>query len=140
MTNVKRLALSLILSLLATSVHALEIQDVRWGFDGQVLPERFNVLSVLVANPSSAPFDDALSLYKTQGTATRVGAIEEQPCYLAPFSARWVQFYPYLDQEGLEWVLSWGRTQWRVQPQPRFGPPATVLLTESDPLAMRQSS
>jgi hypothetical protein len=41
----------------AVSVSALEVQQVKWGFDGQFVPCRFNLNSVLVANPvwSSRP-------------------------------------------------------------------------------------
>src|SRR6185369_3950315 len=49
------------------SARALEVQQVRWGFDGTVVPGRFNLLSVLIGNPSTKPFDGTVNLYKSRG-------------------------------------------------------------------------
>ena len=78
--------------LAAAPVSALEVQQVKWGFDGQVVPARFNLLSVLVANPSAAPFDGTVNLYKGRGLEERVGAVYRSPCYLSPLTTRWLQF------------------------------------------------
>ena len=55
------------------AVAGLEVREVIWGFDGQVVPGHFNLLSVLVANPAGTAFDGNLVLYETRGLATRVG-------------------------------------------------------------------
>ena len=119
----------------AGAAFALDIQEVRWGFDGQVVPERFNLLSVLVANPSAEAYEGALNLTCGHGSG-RLGGVEEQPCYLAPFTARWVQFHPYVVNENYQWELSW-RGDRKTLNFPRLGPPASVLLTEADLLASR---
>ncbi|HEX4263306.1 MAG TPA: hypothetical protein VH597_03120 [Verrucomicrobiae bacterium] len=123
-----------LLFLVAVSASALEVQQVRWGFDGQVVPGRFNLLSVLVANNSTTPFDGTVNFYKSRGLEDRVGAIYAAPCYLSPLATRWVQFYVYIDNQYDQWRLEWGRgpdARHDVDP-PKWGPPAQVLLSDSE--------
>src|ERR1017187_9243136 len=115
----------------AVSVSALEVQQVKWGFDGQVVPGRFNLLSVLVANPDAAPFDGTVNFFKSRGLAERVGAVYGTPCYLSPMMTRWLQFYVYVDNQYDQWRLEWGRgpdDHREIEP-PKWGPPAQVILS-----------
>jgi hypothetical protein len=130
---------ALVLIALASPLHAIEVEEHLWGFDGKAVPERFNVLSVLVSNPSPEPFQTALTLYRTVGAGGRVGAKLVRECFLSPHSSRWVQFHPYVRGEGERWTLQWGRgPKASAQvPQPTVGPPATVLLTDPDALFTR---
>ena len=118
----------------AVSVSALEMQQVKWGFDGQVVPGRFNLLSVLVANPDATPFDGTVNFYKSRGLAERVGAVYKTPCYLSPLTTRWLQFYVYIDNQYDQWRVEWGRgpdDHHSIEP-PKWGPPAHVLLSDSE--------
>lgn len=124
-----RLLLVLVLSHAAL---ALEIKQMRWGFDGKVLPDRFNLLSVLVAQePGGQPFDGELVLTETRGTEQGVGAPLVQPLYLTPGTERWVQFVAVVSQEE-EWRLRWGKGAKSVAPvpAPKLGPPAAVVLMD----------
>ena len=118
----------------AISASALEVKEVKWGFDGAVVPDRFDVLSVLIENPSMDPFDGTVNLYKSRGIGERVGAIYSTPCYVSPLTARWVQFYVYVENQYDRWRLEWGRDpseQKEFEP-PRLGPPAQVLLSDAE--------
>jgi hypothetical protein len=117
-----------------TAAGALEVQDVRWGFDGHVVPGRFNLVSVLVANSSDAPFDGNVDIYKTRGLADRVGAVYDSPCYLASGTARWLQFYVYIDNQNDSWRLAWSRSPNDTQDidAPKWGPPAQVLISNPE--------
>jgi len=118
----------------AVSVSALEVQQVKWGFDGQVVPGRFNLLSVLVANSDATPFDGTVNFCKSRGLAERVGALYRTPCYLSPMMTRWLQFYVFIDNQYDQWRLEWGRgpdDHHDIDP-PKWGPPAQVLLSGSD--------
>ena len=118
----------------AVSVSALEVQQVKWGFDGQVVPGRFNLVSVLVANSDPAPFDGAVNFSKSRGLAERVGAVYEIPCYLSPLTTRWLQFYVYIDNQYVQWRVEWGRgpdDHYDI-PAPKWGPAAQVLLSDSE--------
>jgi hypothetical protein len=114
----------------------LDVQQTLWGFDGQVVSDRFNLLSVLVSNPSPQPFDGRLVLKKTVGTL-RVDAPYVQTVYIAPHSSRWVQFHPFTKYGWEDWSLSWGSgsAEQVTLPQPRHGPQACVLLDDQDPLS-----
>jgi hypothetical protein len=114
------------------SASALEVQQVRWGFDGTVVPGRFNLLSVLVANPSTAPFDGMLSLYKNRGLE-RVGALYGNPCYISPLATRWVQFYVYIENRYDQWRVEWGRgpDNHHDLDEPKWGAPGRILLSDS---------
>ena len=116
--------------LTATLCRGLEVREAIWGYDGRVLPEHFNVLSVLVSNPSDRPFEGTLRLAKEHG----LGAAYAQPCYVSPSGTRWVQFYPYVNGNSSPWILGWGRRpgeNMRLNP-PDFGPPARVFLYDAD--------
>ena len=118
----------------AVSASALEVQQVKWGFDGQVVPGRFNLLSVLVVNPDAASFDGTVNFYKSRGLAERVGALYKTPCYLSPLTTRWLQFYVYIENQYDQWRVEWGRgpdDHHEIEP-PKWGPPAQVLLSDSD--------
>lgn len=118
---------------IAAQARPLEIKETRWGFDGRVVPERFNILSVLVANPTPVPFEGELALEETRGMEQSVGAPYVQPIYLAPHSARYVQFQPFVAHEG-SWLLRWGRGAKESEKldEPRFAGPARVVLTEPE--------
>jgi hypothetical protein len=110
---------------------ALEVKEMRWGFDGRAVPGRFNLLSIRVAEPGPAPFEGELRLFETRGLDQTVGAPYVQPLYLTPGTERWVQFVPFVNSE-FEMRLRWGdREKERVPvPAPKFGAPATVLLID----------
>jgi len=120
--------------LLATvgPLRALEIQQTIWGFDGHVVPDCFNPLSVLVSNPGNGAFDGALIL-SPEGIGVR-SAEFVQPIFLAPHTSRWVQFYVLTGNgtEGEE--LRWGRgdrERWPLDPV-KGAPPACVWLRDTD--------
>jgi hypothetical protein len=132
--SMKRSLWICLLFFLVASASALEVQQVKWGFDGLAVPGRFNLLSVLVANPSTAPFDGTMNFYKSRGLEDRVGAMYGTPCYLSPLTTRWVQFYVYVENQYDQWRLEWGRSpQDRHEIEaPKWGPPAQVLLSGSE--------
>ncbi len=120
-------------ALMAASADALEIIESRWGFDGKVLRNRFNVLSVLVDNPLAEPFDGELWLRKRINVGTPVDAPLVEPVFVGPFARRWVQFYPYVGEDYERFGLQERSKVGRRSPesdvtQPRFGWPARVIL------------
>jgi hypothetical protein len=130
----KRCGWIFILLVTLASAPALEVQQARWGFDGTVVPGRFNLLSVLLENPSTDPFDGSVNLYKVRGVEQRLGALYGNPCYVSPLTARWVQFYVYVENQYDEWRVEWGRgadNRHNLDP-PKFGPPGQVTLSSSD--------
>lgn len=122
------------LFLTALPASALDVQQTKWGFDGEVVPGRFNVFSVLVINMDSAPFDGKIAFNKNRGMEARVGAVNELPCYLSPHSARWLQFYVFVENQYDHWRLSWGKSPKESQDfdPPKWSDPAQVILVDSD--------
>ncbi|MBM4030600.1 MAG: hypothetical protein FJ291_02305 [Planctomycetes bacterium] len=113
---------------------ALAVVSTEWGFGGKVVPGRIAILSVELANPSPAPFEGALTLYKGTGLGAHVDAPLVEPCFLSPGASRWVQFYPYVRREDEQWWLEWGpgpKDRSRL-PGPKLGPPARVVLYDAD--------
>jgi len=78
---------------------AIDIAESRWGFNGKVAPHRFNVLSVLVNNPSPQQFTGRMLLRKTLGGAGLVDATIVETVTISPNSQKWVQFYPYITSD-----------------------------------------
>lgn len=122
---------------------ALELVQERWGFDGRVVPEQINLLSLEIANRSPEPFQGAVRLFRADLLGGAHGAILVQDCYLTPGASRWVQFFPYVGNADEPWTLEWsgrlGREHAELKPS-ALGPPAwAVLYDESDPLPPRAS-
>ena len=105
-----RLLTASLVCLAASSVpataRAIEIKQTVWGFDGQIVMQRFNLFSVLVDNPSASPYEGTIHLKKLVA-GKQVDAIIAESIYLAPYSSRWVQFYPYVKSDWDNWEVSW---------------------------------
>ena len=130
--------LSLLSALGGSSASALDIVDVRWGFNGKVAPNRFNLLSVQVQNPTPQPFDGEITARKALGGAGFVDAPVIERVTLAPFSQpTWVRFYVYITGDGWgnstsneNWKLSWRGGNFDV-PVPRVAKYQRVVLSDS---------
>lgn len=130
------------LLLTATALPALEVREMIWGFDGKVVPNRFNILSVLVVNDAPVPFDGTISFFKSHGLGNRIGAPSKTACYLSPQTARWLQFYIFADNQYDQWRLEWGRgpDDHRDLEAPKWGSPAQVWLTDDSALLSASSA
>ncbi|HEX4070633.1 MAG TPA: hypothetical protein VHX68_05670, partial [Planctomycetaceae bacterium] len=49
---------------------AIDVSEVRWGFDGQVTHQHFVPLSVLITNPAAEAFDGVIELRESIGAST----------------------------------------------------------------------
>ena len=87
-------------SLFASTASAIEISDYKWGFNGKVSPHRFNLLSVLVNNPTPQQFTGEIRLRKSLGGAGTVDATIVESITVSPNAQKWVQFYPYISSDG----------------------------------------
>ena len=129
------------LLLAALPARALDVSEPLWNFDGHVVPEHFNLLSVRVSNPLPTPFDGTLRLSQNNGLEENVGAAYVEPCYLSAFGSRWVQFQVYVGSE-TRWRLAWGTRKGESLdlPEPRMGAPVRVLLTDAESLRAVRTS
>ena len=101
--------------------------------------QRFNLFSVLVDNPSANTYEGSIQLKKIVA-GKQVDASIVETVYLAPYSSRWVQFYPYIKSDWDNWEVSWGTSSSAGQsgagsfmpPTARAGKPAAVLLEDPD--------
>ena len=88
---------------------ALDVADYKWGFNGKVAPHRFNVLSVLLNNPTPQPYNGEVLLRKSLGGAGTVDATLVESVTLSPNSSKWIQFYPYITSDG-----GFSSENWRI--------------------------
>lgn len=129
-------ALAVIVSVVPNVCHAaVEVVDIRWGYDGSILRNRFNLLSILVDNPHPEPFEGELWLRKRVNAGNPVDAPLVQPIYVGPFARRWVQFTPYVGNEwesfGLLQRAAGGRRSPEMDvPSPKAGWPARVIIND----------
>ncbi|MBW3539616.1 MAG: hypothetical protein KY476_05040 [Planctomycetes bacterium] len=108
----------------ASPAEALDVEQVRWGFDGRIVPGRFNVLSIELSNPTPLAFDDVVRLELRGGPGGRAGAPVVRQVYLGPFErSRWVQFYPWIHSEYDDWVLRWRGGAYDISQQRGERPP-----------------
>ena len=122
-----------------TASWGLEITQQKWGFDGQVRSEQFNLLSVQVSNPGTIPFDGEIRLERIQGFDV-VDAPIVETLYLTPGTSRWIQFYPWIDEVGFStWRLVWGKGAKErgalSSPRGTRDRPALVVLEQSGQIA-----
>lgn len=115
---------------------ALDLVEVRWGFDGKLTRNRFNVLSILVNHPLPAAFEGEMRLTKRINSGSRVDAPLIETVFVSPFGERWVQFYPYISSLGnesedfhLEIFSKTGQLVQSVElPRARFGWPSRIMI------------
>lgn len=126
----------------------ISITQATWGFDGTVVPQAFNLLTLEVRNLGREPFDGAVQLERSNGVQPVDAPVMEE-VYLAAGASRQVQFFPYIIH-GLrgasEWSVSWGVLDRRGRVsrfvgigrmelnEPKLGEPATVIV--HDPFAV----
>ncbi|MDB4614565.1 hypothetical protein OAH18_02620 [bacterium] len=115
---------------LTSTAFAVDVKDAEWGFDGRVITNEFNILTVMVNNPSDESVEGVLSLTRSTFGGATVGARIVEPISLGPYQDRMVQFFPYCN-EADGWSLRWGKEKYPV-PQPRVGDAETVLLVAAD--------
>lgn len=116
----------------ASCAWAIEIRQTVWGFDGQYVPERFNIVSVFVDNPSQSPFDGQLVLTRCDPVGRKIGEDFIEPCFLSPNAGRWIQFCVFMPVNADTWRLSWDPGKSVMLPAPRSGALARVMLADSD--------
>jgi hypothetical protein len=120
---------------LAAPLGALEVRQTIWGFDGHVVPGRFNPISILVDNPRPAPFDGQLLLSPVDGVGGQRGTEYVHPVFLAPHTARWVQFHIFIGNNVGHYAIQWGRgpkDRSELSGDISLGPPACVWLRDTD--------
>jgi hypothetical protein len=117
----------------------LSVGKAQWGFDGVVVAENFNLVTVEVRNDGSQAFDGVITFDDGGGFVERSALAYRQHVYLAPGTARTVQFYPYL-RSASEWRLKWGpdRAQQAELGDFKYGAPAVVILRDPDSVTARQ--
>jgi hypothetical protein len=97
--------LTVALLLVSGVAQAVDVVDVRWGFDGKVVRNRFNILTILVNNPRPDAFDGELVLQKQMSGGQDIDAPVVENVFVGPFGETKVQFYPYIGNEWEEWEL-----------------------------------
>ena len=122
-------------SLFASTASAIEISDYKWGFNGKVSPHRFNLLSVLVNNPTPQQFTGEIRLRKSLGGAGTVDATIVESITVSPNAQKWVQFYPYISSDGYNgrvnenWHLSYPGGNYDL-PEPRIAKYQRVIFDD----------
>jgi hypothetical protein len=113
---------------------ALDVVEMRWGFDGKVVRQRFMPLSILVNHPLPTAFEGEMRLTKRMANGSQVDAPLIESVFVSPFGERWVQFYPYCANDwGEEFVLEVFDNRGRLVqaldvPKARTGWPARVII------------
>ena len=93
----------------ARLANALEFREARWGFNGTVKRNTFNLCSIDLFNPSPDPYQGTVQLKPTGG----IGRGDETPwmdhgVYIGAGETRTIQFMPYITSQMLDWEVSWG--------------------------------
>ena len=97
---------------LTVPVFALEVREVRWGFNNAVKTDSFNLCSIDLINPTSTAFQGPIQLIP-EGSLTRGGTTPwvDLNFYVGPGETRTVQFVPFVLPYDNEWSVVWGGGQ-----------------------------
>ena len=97
------------LVLLVGQASAIEVREVRWGFNGAIKRNAFNLCSIDFINPSPDPFIGMIELRPANG----IGRGEDVPwvedVYIAPGESRTIQFTPFVSSQAPDWRVKWGQ-------------------------------
>jgi len=124
----------------STAAAQLQLVDVEWGFDDAVTPGGFNPVVLHVQNVSGRPIEAVLTLQRSMGAGSEIGAAIVKPVYLMPGQVRAAPFVVYISEYDSQWRLSWGRRPSQRTDVPRYSQktgPVTVLLQRDDSPARR---
>ena len=119
---------------LSAPLSALEVRQTIWGFDGHVVPDTFNPVSILVDNSHPGAFDGQIMVAQSDGVGR--GPQYTQRIFLAPHTSRWVQFHVFI---GASYVphfnVQWGQRaieqHFDFAENVSFGAPACVWLRDA---------
>lgn len=111
----------------------ITVEETLWGFDGTIVPQHFNVISIRFKNSTAIPWSGTVRLQQMIGQ-DRPGLVMRQELNLGPQETRWVQFTPYLTDTLDIWKLDWGGGEFGKQDiaAPVSGQRATVLMYDVD--------
>ncbi|RMG36164.1 MAG: hypothetical protein D6725_11170 [Planctomycetota bacterium] len=124
----------LLCPLLVSPATAVEVEDHRWGWDGSVIPNRFNLLTLSLRNDQPGAFEGSLEVVPG-GPLSQLGFPVVLPeLFVSPFGTRSVQL-PIFVTEELEHTIrvrdAVGRiVAEHVTNRPPQGVPAAVQLVD----------
>ncbi len=89
---------------------ALEVRDVRWGFNGAVKRHAYNLCSIDLLNPSPEAFQGSITLMKQGHVSSSMIPLVELNVYIGAGELRTVQFLPYIASDTPDFDVSWGKS------------------------------
>jgi|GEM_PF-5038626 len=101
-----------LLVVMAGQACALEVREIRWGFNGAVKRNTFNLCSIDLENPTPEPFQGSVELKPAGGIGRgNEAAWMELNIYVGPGATRTVQFMPFVTSQATDWEVSWGASK-----------------------------
>ncbi|WP_154901554.1 hypothetical protein [Gimesia maris] len=92
---------------------AIEIHDIRWGFNDRPTAYHINPVTLLIENPDSEPFEGEIQFHQESFRGQQIDIALSTRTYVAPFEKKWVQYYPYFSDFNGNWVVSWDQNDIR---------------------------
>ncbi len=113
---------------------ALEVGKPVWGFNGTMVREMFNPVSVEIRNGGPKAFDGEIVL---RGES----APSAQQIFIAPGGSRVVQFFPYIQDSYIKFSLAWkDERESEVElDDVKVGAPAVIILADLDGPSIRNA-
>ena len=85
---------------------AIEIHDIRWGFNNRPTAYHINPVTLLIENPDSEPFEGEIQFHQESFRGQQIDIALSTRTYVAPFEKKWVQYYPYFSDFNGNWIVS----------------------------------
>ncbi|MCA9004841.1 MAG: hypothetical protein KDA70_06160 [Planctomycetaceae bacterium] len=90
---------------------AIEIHDIRWGFNDRLTAFHINPVTVLIENPDPEPFEGEVQFHQESFRGQQIDIALATNIYIAPFEKKWIQYYPYFTDFNGNWRLSWTQNE-----------------------------
>lgn len=121
--------------LLANRAEAVELESHRWGWDGRVVVDHFNLLTLQLRNDDETAFEGALEVFPGGPLGPTGFPVVFPELFIAPFATRTVQLSPFIGDTGEYTVRILDRYGDPVArfslPAPSTGPPAVVQFSSA---------
>lgn len=88
---------------------AIEIHDIRWGFNDRPTAYHINPVTLLIENPDSEPFEGEIQFHQESFRGQQIDIALSTSTYVAPFEKKWIQYYPYFSDFNGNWIISWSQ-------------------------------
>lgn len=98
---------SMVIFIFPQFAEAIEIHDIRWGFNNGPVANKLNPVTLLIENTEPTPFEGEIIFHQETFRGQQIGIALSATTYIAPYEKKSLQFFPYITESANIWKASW---------------------------------